>query len=391
MALIGILGAGQLGRMLALAGYPLGLRFRFFDPAPDSPAGQVGEHTVAEYDAWEALRRFAQGVDVVTYEFENVPVETARFLTQFAPVYPPPAALEAAQDRLSEKTLFRRLGIPTPPFVPVDTFADLRTAVERIGLPAVLKTRRFGYDGKGQHVLRTLADVDGAWQALGGAPLILEGFVPFEREVSLLAVRSRTGETAFYPLVENHHRDGILRLSLAPAAGRPSTGASLHPAPAQDASAHSPLSTLQSSASTLHPLACDYASRVLAALDYVGVLAIEFFQHDGRLLANEMAPRVHNSGHWTIEGAETSQFENHLRAVLGWPLGATAARGCAAMLNLIGALPDTQAVLAIPGAHLHLYGKAARPGRKLGHITLRAEDPESLYNLLEQTRRIADL
>jgi 5-(carboxyamino)imidazole ribonucleotide synthase len=365
MPLIGILGAGQLGRMLALAGYPLGLRFRFFDPAPDAPAGQLAEHIVAEYADEDALRRFAQGVDVFSYEFENVPVEAARFLSRFAPVYPPTSALEAAQDRLSEKTLFRDVGIPTPPFAPVDTLADLRTAVERIGLPAVLKTRRFGYDGKGQRVLQTPEDVDRAWQALGGAPLILEGFIPFEREVSVLAVRSRTGETAFYPLVENQHRDGILRLSLAPA--------------------RSSIIHQQSSI-----LACDYASRVLAALDYVGVLAIEFFEHEGRLLANEMAPRVHNSGHWTIEGAATSQFENHLRAVLGWPLGATTLRGHAAMVNLIGALPDTQAVLAIPGAHLHLYGKAPRPGRKLGHIALQAEDPESLYNLLDQTRSIVD-
>jgi 5-(carboxyamino)imidazole ribonucleotide synthase len=375
--------------MLALAGYPLGLRFRFFDPAPDSPAGQLAEHVVAEYDDWDALRRFAQGVDAITYEFENVPVETARFLTQFAPVYPPPQALEAAQDRLNEKTLFRRLGIPTPPFAPVDSRGQLDAAVRDLGLPAVLKTRRLGYDGKGQHVLRAPESVDAAWQALGGASLILEGFVPFEREVSVLAVRSRTGESAFYPLVENHHRDGILRLSLAPSTRAPlpaGEGRGL-----ENTEAHS-LSPWERAGvrANLHATACDYASRVTQHLDYVGVLAIEFFQHDGRLLANEMAPRVHNSGHWTIEGAETSQFENHLRAVLGWPLGSTASRGCSAMLNLIGALPEAQAVLALPNAHLHLYGKAPRPGRKLGHITLRAEDPESLYNLVEQARPIAE-
>jgi 5-(carboxyamino)imidazole ribonucleotide synthase len=269
--------------------------------------------------------------------------------------------------------LFRRLGIPTPPFAPADTYEQLDEAVRAIGLPAVLKTRRYGYDGKGQHVLRVPDDVESARRMFGGAPLILEQFVPFERELSVLAVRSRTGESAFYPLVENHHRDGILRLSLAPYL--PTL------APEEEGSR---------GRAGLHALACDYASRVLAALDYVGVLAIEFFQHDGQLLANEMAPRVHNSGHWTIEGAETSQFENHLRAVLGWPLGATAARGYAAMINLIGALPEAQAVLATPGAHLHLYGKAPRPGRKLGHITLRAEDPESLYNLVEQASRIVD-
>ncbi len=374
MPLIGILGAGQLGRMLAIAGYPLGLRFRFFDPAPDSPAGQVAEHMVAGYDDWEALRRFAAGVDVITYEFENVPLETARFLTQFAPVYPPPQALQAAQDRLDEKTLFQRLGLPTPSFASVDTCEQLDEAVRAIGLPVVLKTRRYGYDGKGQYVLRSPEDVDSARRTLGGAPLILEQFVPFEREVSVLAVRARTGETAFYPITENDHRDGILRLSLAPS---PPT-----PLPPGEGSGARP---------GLHALACDYASRVLAALDYVGILAIEFFQHNGHLLANEMAPRVHNSGHWTIEGAETSQFENHLRAVLGWPLGATAARGYAAMINLIGALPEAQAVLAIPGAHLHLYGKAPRPGRKLGHITLCATDLQLLTERLDSVKALVEL
>jgi len=393
MPLIGILGAGQLGRMLALAGYPLGLRFRFFDPAPESPAGHVAEHLVAGYDDWEALRRFAAGVDVITYEFENVPVATAHFLARFAPVYPPPAALQTAQDRLDEKTLFHRLGLPTPSFAPVDTCEQLDEAVRAIGLPAVLKTRRFGYDGKGQHVLRSPDDVESTRRTLGGAPLILEQFVPFEREVSVLAVRSRTGETAFYPIIENYHRDGILRLSLAPS---PPTHLPVGEGRGRENSEAHSLSqgeraNLQSPPSTLHALACDYASRVLAALDYVGVLAIEFFQHNGHLLANEMAPRVHNSGHWTIEGAETSQFENHLRAVLGWPLGATAARGYAAMTNLIGALPEAQAVLAIPGAHLHLYGKTPRPGRKLGHITLCATDLQLLTERLDSVKALVEL
>ena len=305
----------------------------------------------------------------MTYEFENVPVAAARFLAERVPVYPPPAALEAAQDRLVEKTFFQKLGVATPPFAPVDSQADLDAAIAQIGLPAVLKTRRLGYDGKGQIILREPADAATAWAALGDAPLILEGWVPFERELSILAARGRNGETAFFPLVENHHRDGILRLSLAPAPG-------ITPA-------------LQSAAEQI-------ASRALAALDYVGVLAIELFQVTRGLeiggrgwtgasspvprpsslvtVVNEMAPRVHNSGHWTIEGAETSQFEQHLRAVLGLPLGATAARGFSAMVNLIGALPDPAAVLAIPGAHLHLYGKQPRAGRKLGHITLRADD-----------------
>jgi len=383
-ATIGILGAGQLGRMLALAGYPLGLRFRFLDPAPDAPAGHMAEHIQAGYADAATLERFSAGLDAVTYEFENVPVAAARFLAERVPVYPPPAALEAAQDRLVEKTFFQNLGVATPPFAAVDSQADLDAAIAQLGLPAVLKTRRLGYDGKGQIILREPADAATAWATLGGAALILEGFVPFERELSLLAARSRNGETAFFPLIENHHRDGILRLSLAPAPN--STPA------------------LQSAAEQI-------ATRALAALDYVGVLAIELFEvipqnqeprtenrfeQDGsqlsvlgaRLVVNEMAPRVHNSGHWTIEGAETSQFEQHLRAVLGLPLGATVARGYSAMLNLIGTLPDPAAVLAIPGAHLHLYGKQPRAGRKVGHVTLRAENEELLQARLEQLQQV---
>src|SRR5262249_6768599 len=347
---IGILGAGQLGRMLALAGYPLGLRFRFLDPAVEAPGEGLGERGAGGYEDLEALQQFAAGLDLVTYEFENVPVATAHFLEQRLPVLPPPAALEAAQDRVTEKTFFQKAGLATVPFEAVDGRDDLAGAVERIGLPAVLKTRRYGYDGKGQGVLHRQDDVTHAWEKLGGVPLILEGFVAFEREVSLLAVRGRGGETAFYPLVENHHREGMLRLSLAPAPGL--------------------TAELQSEAEEL-------GRRVLEALGYIGVLAVEFFQVAGRrgrgtresgsarLLANEMAPRVHNSGHWTIEGAETSQFENHLRAVLGLPLGSTACAGHSAMVNLIGTLPDRATVLAIPGLHLHLYGKSPRPGRKL--------------------------
>jgi 5-(carboxyamino)imidazole ribonucleotide synthase len=343
--------------MLALAGYPLGLRFRFFDPTPGSPAGQLAEQMASSYDDYEALEGFAEGLDVVTYEFENVPVDAARFLGERAPVYPPPQALSVSQDRLTEKSFFTSLGIPTSSFMEVNTRPELESAVAKIGLPAVLKTRRFGYDGKGQAVLRHAGDVDAAWQAMEGRPLILEGFVPFERELSVIAVRGLDGATAFYPLVENHHREGILRLSLAPAPD-------LTPA-------------LQQEAET-------YATCVLEALGYVGVLAIEFFQKDGRLLANEMAPRVHNSGHWTIEGAETGQFANHLRAICGLPLGSTAPVGASAMLNLIGTVPDTTRVLAVEGAHLHLYGKEPRPGRKLGHVTLRAGDPELLRERLAQ-------
>ena len=359
--LVGILGAGQLGRMLALAGYPLGMRFRFFDPTPGSPAGQMAEQIVAPYDDYKALESFSQGLDVATYEFENVPVEAALFLSQRVPVYPPPQALSVSQDRLTEKGFFAGYDIPTPPFAGVNTLDELKSAIDKTSLPAVLKTRRFGYDGKGQSVLHTMEDAETAWQAMGSQPLILEGFIPFQRELSILAVRGIDGATLFYPLVENHHREGILRLSLAPAPN---------------------LST------SLQAEAEGYASRVLNALHYVGVLAIELFQVGGHLLANEMAPRVHNSGHWTIEGAESSQFANHLRAICGLPLGSTAPLGYSAMLNLIGTIPDPARVLAFEGAHLHLYGKEPRPGRKLGHITLRTDDPSILGERLALLQKI---
>lgn len=348
---IGILGGGQLGYMLALAGYPLGLHFRFLDPSPEAPVGRIAQRVTADYTDHASLEKFSNGLELVTYEFENVPVEAAQFLAERVPVYPPPAALEAAQDRLAEKSLFRNLGVSTTDFVSIAKPQELEAAVKHLGLPAVLKTCRMGYDGKGQWTLRTAEDVAKATAELPKVDLILERFVPFRRELSILAVRSRNGETAFYPLVENHHRGGILRLSLAPAPR-------LEP-PVQRA-------------------AEDIARGVLESLKYVGVLAIEFFEHEGRLLANEMAPRVHNSGHWTIEGAVTSQFENHLRAVLGLPLGSTAAAGHCAMLNLISDLPEPLEVLAVPDAHLHFYGKAPRPGRKLGHVTLRAASPERL-------------
>ena len=348
---IGILGGGQLGYMLALAGYPLGLHFRFLDPTPEAPVGRIAQRVTADYMDQAALEKFANGLELVTYEFENVPVEAAKFLAERVPVYPPPAALEAAQDRLNEKKLFQQLGIATTEFVPVLKHRDLEPAVKQLGLPAVLKTCRMGYDGKGQWILRTAEEVAKAKSELPAASLILERFVPFTRELSILAVRSKNGETASYPLAENHHRGGILRLSLAPAPR-------LEP--------------------QIQRAAEDAARRVLDSLQYVGVLAIEFFEASGRLLANEMAPRVHNSGHWTIEGAVTSQFENHLRAVLGLPLGSTGPAGHCAMLNLIGDLPESVDVLAIPDAHLHLYGKSPRPGRKLGHVTLRAASPERL-------------
>ncbi len=357
--IVGLLGGGQLGRMLALAGYPLGLSFRVLDHSADAPAGKLAELMVTEFDDREALARFASGLDVVTYEFENVPDETVRFLSGLVEVFPPPEALEAAQDRLTEKRFFQKLGIPTPPFAPVDSRDDLDFALQRIGLPAVLKTRRFGYDGKGQFVLRAEEDARRAWNALEGRALLLESFVRFDREISILAVRGKGGETAFYSPVENLHEKGMLRLSLAPAPNM---------------------------TSELARQGEDYALRVLGALNYTGVLAIEFFEIEGQLYANEMAPRVHNSGHWTIEGAEISQFENHLRAIAGLPLGSTAALGSSAMVNLIGDLPDLAKLASVPGAHIHLYGKAPRENRKLGHVTLRADDPQSLGSRIRQIR-----
>lgn len=354
---IGILGGGQLGYMLALAGYPLDFHFRFLDPSPQAPVGRIASRVTADYTDFEALEKFAHGLALVTYEFENVPVEAARFLQKIVPVYPPPQALQTAQDRLSEKSLFQKLQIPTTEFVPVNSAEELLSAVARLGLPSVLKTCRLGYDGKGQWVLRGKEDLEEVSKEIPAVPLVLEKFVNFSRELSILAVRGRSGEIAFYPLVENHHRGGILRLSLAPA----------------------PHLTEK-----LQRAAENAARRVLEALDYVGVLAIELFECDGKLLANEMAPRVHNSGHWSIEGAVTSQFENHLRAVSGLPLGSTATLGHSAMLNLIGEVPEPSELLAVPDAHLHLYGKSSRPGRKVGHVTLRADSSEALAKRIRQ-------
>jgi 5-(carboxyamino)imidazole ribonucleotide synthase len=354
---IGILGGGQLGYMLALAGYPLGMRFRFLDPSPEAPVGRIAHRVTADYNDEQALEKFANGLEVVTYEFENVPVDAARFLAERVPVYPPAAALEEAQDRVREKQLFRKLGIGTAEFAEVGSLEVLDAAVKRIGLPAVLKTCRMGYDGKGQWVLRTAADVEKVRRELTQVPLVLEKFVEFTREVSMLGVRARTGEMAFYPVIENHHRGGILRLSIAPA----------------------PNLTKE-----LQEMAENATRKLLEALEYGGVLCIEFFEVGGKLLANEMAPRVHNSGHWSIEGAVTSQFENHLRAVMGLPLGSTAVMGHSAMVNLIGELPETAEVLKVPNVHLHLYGKEPRPGRKVGHVTVRADKFEKLQQRLAE-------
>jgi len=331
--------------MLALAGVPLDCSFVFVDPTAHSPAAAVGEQVVCDYTEALGQARLAE-CNVVTYEFESVPVEAVAALASRVPVFPPPKALAVAQDRLLEKSCFRELGIATAPFEAVDNEAELAAAVTKLGCPAVLKTRRLGYDGKGQCVLRNADEVSTAWAQVGRAPSILEGFVRFERELSLLSVRSKSGRVAFYPLVENHHRDGILRKTLSPA---PQLTAALQAAAEAQATA------------------------LLERLDYVGVLALELFQVGSELVANEIAPRVHNSGHFSIEGSRTSQFENHLRAILDLPLGDPRALGPSCMLNLVGTLPDSARVLAVPDAHLHLYGKSPRPGRKVGHITVRAD------------------
>ncbi|MCS7273161.1 MAG: 5-(carboxyamino)imidazole ribonucleotide synthase [Fimbriimonadales bacterium] len=356
---IGILGGGQLGRMLALAAYPLGIQAELYDPSPDACAGQVASLLSAPYDDHATLARLAEGKVCITYEFENVPIETARWLAERIPVRPTPRALELFQDRLYEKQFLNSIGVPTPAFAPVDPHCP-EAALEVVGLPCVVKTRRFGYDGKGQGVARTREEFHTLLQQLQPHALIAEAFVAFDREVSVLGVRSLSGELAFYPLVENHHREGILRVSIV---NPPET-------PTDDA---------------LWRTATDYLTRLLQTLEYVGVVALEMFQVGTQLLANEVAPRVHNSGHWSIEGAETSQFENHVRAITGLPLGSVALRGYSAMVNLIGELPPIEAVLRIPNAHLHLYGKSPRPGRKLGHITIRADTRAERDALLRQT------
>ena len=360
MSTVGILGGGQLARMMALAGAPLGLRFLVLDTVADACAGQFAPMVVGDYTDQSALAQFASQVDVATFDFENVPAQSAQWLTDRVSVFPGPPALATAQDRLAEKTLFRELGIPVPPFAAIGTLAELQAAVQGIGTPCILKTRRLGYDGKGQFRIKTPADVDAAWATLGAQAdtvgLILEGFVAFQRELSVVAVRGRDGQFRAWPLTENWHVDGVLSASLAPAQVE----------------------------NTLRDSALGYAQALAEALDYVGVFALELFCRDGELLANEMAPRVHNSGHWTIEGSETCQFQNHLRAVLGLPLGSTRMLGHACMLNWLGAMPDANAVLAEAGGHWHDYGKQPRAGRKVGHATLRADSREELADALQR-------
>src|SRR5882757_7080863 len=338
---VGIVGAGQLGQMLALAGYPLGLDFLLLDPAADAPAGRVAPVLQGPFTDAKLLAELSHRCEVVTFDWENISVEALRALDGETRISPPIAALAAAQDRVSEKKLFERLEIPTTRWRAVASHGQLTRALREIGLPAVIKTRRLGYDGKGQAVVRTPEDAERAWAQLGAAPLLYEEMIPFDCEVSIIGARSPRGEIAVYPLNGNVHSQGILRLTRAPY-GPP----------------------------RWQRLAATYLERVLAHFRYTGILTIEFFVRGGKLIANEMAPRVHNSGHWTIEGAQTSQLENHLRAILGLPLGSTRPRGHCAMINLIGEMPAKRGVLGMEGVHLHDYEKAPRPGRKLGHLTV---------------------
>ena len=348
-SVVGILGSGQLGRMLAMAGAKLGLRTHIYAPDADAPADDVArQRFTGAYDDFEALRRFAESVDVITFEFESVPAATVEFLNALRVVRPSASALATAQDRLAEKTFLNRIGLPTAPFRAVHSRSDLKAAVHDLGAPAILKTRRFGYDGKGQVRIEPGADLDDVSGDLLNQDCILEGFVHFDREVSVIAARARDGAFAAYDLCENAHKNHILATTNVPAKATAKTEAT----------------------------AKEMANKILSSLDYIGVMGVEFFVSsapDGgeRLVVNELAPRVHNSGHWTIEGALTSQFEQHLRAVAGWPLGSTHRLGAIRMENLVGdEVRRWPALLADPRASLHLYGKVeTRPGRKMGHVT----------------------
>ncbi len=345
---IGILGGGQLGRMLAMAAARLGLRCQVFSSDPDSPAFDVVQNaTCAEYADVEALELFASDCDVITYEFENIPAGTAMVLAARKPVLPNLNILQTTQDRLAEKDFITKLGIGTAAYADVGSAAELRAAMTKIGLPAVIKTRRFGYDGKGQAIVREGDDPQQVWDDLGTRSAILEAFVPFEREISVIAARSADGQVECFDVTENQHRDHILKFSTAPA--------DVSEAVAAQARA--------------------IAEKIASALDYVGVFAVELFVVPGEngptLLVNETAPRVHNSGHWTLDGASVSQFEQHIRAIAGWPLGKPLRHGQVTMTNLIGDdVLDYAKWLTVPGATVHLYGKGApRPGRKMGHVT----------------------
>lgn len=355
---VGILGGGQLARMLALAGIPLGLRFVFASPQPGECAFELGRALVADWRSVEADPGVLAEADVVTWEFENISLRALRRLEKILPVFPSPEILAVKQDRLREKQVFCSLNIPTADFAPVDTAEDAKKAAEVLGLPLVLKTRAHGYDGKGQVVARDVSHLEEAVSR--GGHLLAERFVPFDRELSVVGVRTADGCHRFYPVTENIHREGILRVSRC----RPDD-------PKWDE-------------------ASEYVRRLMDYFGYTGVLAVEFFEKGGGLLANEFSPRVHNTGHWTIEGAETSQFENHLRAVVGWEPGSTAPVAHAAMVNCIGHLPVPEDVARIPGAHLHIYGKAIRPRRKVGHVTVRAGSQALLEERLQAAGRLLD-
>lgn len=352
---VGILGGGQLGMMLAQAALPLGIRCVFLEDSPNCPARLLGKvYTSEQFDD------FAKSCDIFTLEFENTPLKPAQFLESTKALYPSSFALSVAQDRLNEKNLFNELDIATVPFMAVHSKADIDTAAAKLGLPLVLKTTRGGYDGKGQFVLKSVEQIDSAWTELGEAtntaPLIAEGFINFEREVSIIAVRGQNGDIRYYPLVQNEHSDGILAKSTAPA-------------PNVD---------------NLTEQAQSNIKKLLEHLNYVGVLTLELFVTDKGLLANEIAPRVHNSGHWSIEGAVTSQFENHMRAVAGLPLGDTSIVKPSVMLNVIGHYPKLDDVLAIAGVHVHNYDKEEREGRKIGHITVMPADSSQLEATVAQ-------
>ena len=357
---IGVLGGGQLGRMLGLAGIPLGFSFVFLDPAEDACASATGELLQAGFSDTEAAHRLAQAVDVATFDFENVPESTARAVEDSCPLFPGSNALAAGQDRLEEKKLLTSLGISVPQYQAVSSRTDLLDALDVIGYPAVLKTLRLGYDGKGQALLRDPEDLERAWQRLGDSPLVLEAFVPFEAECSLVTVRGRDGHTRSWPLTQNVHDGGILALSLP---GVFDSG--------------------------LQAQAEEKMRRLMNELDYTGVLTIEFFLRDGELLANEFAPRVHNSGHWTIDGSPCSQFEAHVRAITGMPQGETRMSAHTLMFNWIGQMPDRDRAMSVPGLHWHDYGKEPRPGRKIGHATLTAATAAELKTRAVEVAEIA--
>lgn len=357
---VGILGGGQLARMLALSGYPLGVQFVILDPDTQAGAAGLSHHLLGAYDDHDLLAKLAEEADVVTYEFENVPAEVAGFLASRTKVYPPANALAVAQDRLIEKNFFKQLGIGTAPFAAIDSLEDLQKVMPSIGYPAILKSRRMGYDGKGQVVLNSETELKSAWESMNGVASIVEGFVHFQREVSIIAARRPSGEIVYYPLSQNQHRKGILRVAEC------------------------------QSDDDLQSQAERQVRALLEALDYVGIIALELFDVDGALLANEFAPRVHNSGHWTIEGSETSQFENHIRAILDLPLGSTQARGYSSMVNFIGGVSASSEVLSLPNTHLHLYDKGPRKGRKVAHATVRSDDESQYRASLNQLISLAD-